>query len=735
MRLPSSQSRNFFLAAIAWTGLLDPAARAADGGGNPARALAAAVERWREADEERALVALASIDEARLPPAARVAYGLFRAEVALERGLPRAALAALDRAAAVGGNGPRMDQLRSMAAAELGRWSVALDAAQAVKRALPVDQRSLGCALVGDAHRGHRRLAAARAEYTEGLASDPNDPFCLVGLALASLPEDLPAIRAAFSRSTLLVEPLDFLAGRLLDAKRNDALEVLLAEAERRAPGDVATGLCRVQALAATGEDGRAADLLFSLRPAVADGEWESEWEEEYLELMDRAGRLAEAYRPGPDARRVFRRGGELLIDHEDPQRLTAWVERHLASDPRDPAVAYFAGVALLQDDKLDSAERELQEGLARAEDPADRRQFLEALWETRHAAGRTLAAYRKAEDRRAAFRFLVGLCIDDEDADLLETLLALHREQDTGDPWVSLAEIEQAWLRKEYEAIVRVAQASLADPMPAETGWVDLARERQVRALVRLGRFEEALGVARRDRRHSRDPWYAAIVHAVGGDVPAALAEIERCLEFGDEDLIDFLLDEDAGPALESPPFTVAMIEWRVRGYDLSPAARLVLLEQGQPVLDRAALAAALAKAFPEAEARLLGTTSPWEIRLADVWIHVAVEAGPAVSWPDGVAADSFPRPVLECVKRQGGHCILSVFPVAEAIDPARIRFVVGRLAAELAGPTTLGVYSPTGDRLLLADEELSSKLRGPRPTRLLGAYVPLVPRDGAGP
>lgn len=735
MRLPSSPSPILFLAAIAWVGLRDPATRAADGEVAGVRALAAAVERWSELDEEGALASLASIDEATLPPAARAAYGLFRAEVALERGLPRAALAALDRAAAVGGNGPRMDQLRSMAAVELGRWSVALDAAQAVKRALPVDQRSLGCALVGDALRGQRRLAAARAEYTEGLASDSNDPSCLVGLALASPPEDLATMRAAFSRSTELVEQLDFLADRLLAANRNDALEVLLAEAERRAPGDVAIGLCRVQALVATGEDGRAADQLLSLRPAVPDEEWESEWEEEYLELMDRAGRLAEAYRPGPDARRVFRRGGELLIDQEDPERLTAWVERHLASDPRDPALAYFAGVALLQDDKFDSAERELQEGLTRAEDPADRRQFLEALWETRHAAGRTLAAYRKAEDRRAAFRFLAGLCIDDEDADLFESLLALHREQDAGDPWLGLAEIERAWLRKEYEAIVRVARAGAVDPMPEEAGWAELARERHVRALVRLGRLEEALGVARRDSEHARDPWYAAIVHAVGGDVPAALAEIERCLEFGDEDLIDFLLDEDAGPALESPPFAGAMIEWRVRGYDLSPAARLVLLEQGQPALDRAALTAALAKAFPETEARLLGTTSPWEIRLADVWIHVAVESGPAVSWPDGVPADSFPRPVVECVARQRGHCILSVFPIAEAIDPARIRFVVGRLAAELTGPATLGVYSPAGDRLLVADQELPSKLKLPKPTRLLGELVPLTPREGAGP
>jgi len=152
-------------------------------------------------------------------------------------------------------------------------------------------------------------------------------------------------------------------------------------------------------------------------------------------------------------------------------------------------------------------------------------------------------------------FTFLAALIAADDAGNLKQLLVLRILERNEPDPllqfWtvVSLHADGQhlkaaAWAEKHERAIRETGDEQL---WRLDHCWID--------SLLALGRYREALDLARAYDKRLEEGYYILLVRARIGEVRAAIRAFERCMEQG-YDADDLYNDDDLGPLLRDSRF-----------------------------------------------------------------------------------------------------------------------------------------------------------------------------------
>jgi hypothetical protein len=241
---------------------------------------------------------------------------------------------------------------------------------------------------------------------------------------------------------------------------------------------------------------------------------------------------------------------GAVLTRGEDWASLDALLGAYRGKRPDDAEIKKYEAFLLCGRKKYAEA-APLFLPLLKGREPEDRAYIARVYIHCMHGLGKPLDAYANlpAEDRERAWSYLAELLAYDKDATALDSLLAQRR--DHPDVALSIWEIELRWIRKEYaevDAFARKCIDTIGDSEEPER-W--RAVDRQARSLLRLGKAEEALAVA---RRGSSPVLLFAVLAGLGRNDDAA-STLETALAKGKK-ISAFEGDEDAGPALRGDPF-----------------------------------------------------------------------------------------------------------------------------------------------------------------------------------
>jgi hypothetical protein len=177
------------------------------------------------------------------------------------------------------------------------------------------------------------------------------------------------------------------------------------------------------------------------------------------------------------------------------------------------------------------------------------------------------VTAYGRCQEPVAAFHRISQKLLAERDWDNLEKLCQRNRAG-SNDPEVVLARLESAWRRNDHLALV-----ALLTPWPTEafaqrkyfeTTW----RERLVRSLLRLNRWEEAQRMAQEGHRLREEAWPLVLTYVAqknAGEIAKLLRDDESFAEtwknhdFGtDPDLRAVLLDDAFAEIRQQQEFTL---------------------------------------------------------------------------------------------------------------------------------------------------------------------------------
>lgn len=267
---------------------------------------------------------------------------------------------------------------------------------------------------------------------------------------------------------------------------------------------------------------------------------------------MAEAGHARLAYLAAPDAALAFETLANRLVYKKNAPELDQLVQAHAKDHADDPLLPFFrAELALLQD-KPKAAEELFAAGLADAK-PMDENRFRYGLFRARVQLGRTADTYREFGDQY--FDMLANLCTSQKKAAELEALVAARRQAQPDDGSLPSWDLDVRWLKQDYPGVLKLIAEH-------RQGLFGLPRFRwkaenyQVRCLVRLKRFPEAIQEAERiTRHHQGNGLLLVLAHTASGDLKQATAALERS---GSSPWLirSCYDDEDLGPIIQTDPF-----------------------------------------------------------------------------------------------------------------------------------------------------------------------------------
>jgi predicted Zn-dependent protease len=443
--------------------------------------------------------------------------------------------------------------------------------------------------------RDHARAVALIQKHRGGAFAEPANRFksvhrLLYGLAkLGRLDEVRKEAEALVRRGAQDRGSLSFALDGLARDREAGAVTALASALRAAAPEDPEGLLWEARAEVLKGRLAEAGTLLRS----ALDRQQQAPERDRYLRafLYDTvaADKPLDGYRQAPDPDSAFRILADALLgrlydrsaavddfdddspdddDFDDeplpPRGLSAakakaglrqLIEARLEKRTDDAAAHLYAGEMHRREGEYDKAAAAFARGMARKPPEPLRLRFHYDHVQALYQAGKGLSAYTDFGRDRMTFSQLGNLFIQGGKAMELEALVAAHRQTDPSDPTLPVWETEARFVAGDYAAALKLLQQHQggAFAQPNER-W--RFKDRLVRCLVRLKRFDEALKEARAfAKERNGNLLLPAVVHAAAGDVAKTQAELEKCARrfYG---TYGFYNDPDLGPALCREPF-----------------------------------------------------------------------------------------------------------------------------------------------------------------------------------
>ncbi len=508
----------------------------------------AAVSAVDAGDIEGMALRLARIRKAELPPLLSAVRHVL--EAGYWAGVERHARALVHLASAerLVPDMPYASLLRAVCCNELEIYDRALESAQRSVRLLGEDAQT--CHELGRALAGLGRTQEAIEAHRRGFDDAPAFQDNLIAMARLVGPSGQPQVADALSRTRYPQWTFELVAWRLLMDEQLDSLAAFVDCYREKAPDHPEVLYYWGRSLIHRGQSDEAAASLRKAVDRAADEPKRLHYREWLVEALKLAGRPLEAYREAPNASNGLLSIGNHLLKAEDYGALRQLIDAHRSAIPDDWWIHYYQGRVHDSESDYAAAASEYAQGLEKAQgDHAVelyRYYYTGAAWR----AGKWQEAYERVEPREAAFESLARWMSQDAKPDELKQLIELHRDKGS-EGRVLLWEAEVEWLRKDYAAAVKLLRK--CEPrLGREDNGRGQYEDRMLRSLVRLGRFDEALAVARAATERDGNSWYEMVVHACAGDADALLDLIGTSIDDGYFEARQLYDDEDMGPALQ---------------------------------------------------------------------------------------------------------------------------------------------------------------------------------------
>lgn len=470
-------------------------------------------------------------------------YGLDEAEAAME---------ALQPAVRLRPDWPRLWLLLAQLCTDLNRPHEAAQHARTYLAA--VGPHPEGCYELGYALAAQGLAREAAEAYREGLRAMPDDADNLFGLARVLPAEALAELGEWLGRMEQPELRYEGLCEALLRDDALDALDALAPAFRKLRPEHPDGAYYEAQVLLKRERFEPAAKLLREAWPRVDDETQRSYFVDAWLEAMAGQEKHLEAYADAPDEYQAFAWLAGDLVDRENAAALHQLVKSHALRDADDTWLPYYEGEAYVLEDRFDEADAAYARGMEMELDEKERQIYLQARVYARFRGGKGLSAYTDLGRSDQVFGQLAQLCVREHGEDLLGKLIAERRKDAPGEPALARWEAELAFMLKDYARVLGALNAQ-AEALAADEKLTLRCEELRILSLLRLKRLDAALAEAKASTARDGDPYYEAIVQAVGGNVEAAAAAIASCVERG-YDAGEFFEHADAGPALSGEKF-----------------------------------------------------------------------------------------------------------------------------------------------------------------------------------
>lgn len=509
-------------------------------------------------DENAIQISLQTARPLKKHPATELRRRLYEIYVAVENGSDEATtgkliedLQSIPNAAQ---QQPIIPLLVARYAAENDKHEMAIKAAKEFMATVGPDQEV--CQICGNAELELEHPVEAAQAFRQGLTFDPTSVECLTGLARALPDSGAAEIGEHFSRLPDKSAWFETIAMELNARDRADALLAVVQAYRKVEQEDPNADYYEAMAWQTKGEPKRAAELLKAALPRVTDKDERGYFLESYYQAMIDAKLALEAYQGTENKQESFAKLAELLSRTDKLDQMRALIELHRGKFPRDPRLYFCLGVLEHQENHLDEADKAFAIGMRHAVDAEMLEELRTRRVDVAFEAKRALEAYKTIPPRRKTFTDLANRLRDSDQADLLEKLVKLHRQQDSRDPTLAMWEAEVLWLKKDYAAaaasLIAGRQRLIESEVPLWT-----YEDRLMRSLVRAERYEEAENVALGIKTRDEEEWFLLLVYATWQDEEAALEAAQRCIDAGNYSVDEMYDDEDIGPALRNKAFT----------------------------------------------------------------------------------------------------------------------------------------------------------------------------------
>jgi hypothetical protein len=407
---------------------------------------------------------------------------------------------------------------------------------------------------------------------------------------------------------------------------------------------------------------------------------------------------LAEAFRqPGSGADRFYQLATLAIADQRwgDVKELIEWQRATGAADAR---LDYVRGVLSAHEKQWDQAIGHFEFGLAKLEGDGDRWylgwRLKQQLAEACVRDGRWLEYYQKCADPSETFEQLAEVLVAEKNWDDLRGLIAAHRRRRPEDARSDRIAAEPAWERRDYNAFAEHARSALQSGDEDAISYYERFRleDRLLSALLRSGRWEDALQLGRRKLEDEGKAEILAIAHAARGNWGEA-KEFARQYGATNDDLSQLYWHDDVGARFLSDEFAELHKQFPVElPYGRAPAMAIFLFTGAtSPDLSAAAVTAAQSRLgiiasdaprpLPDArkEGGLVRAAFVLPLGTARVWLAV----GEGKFDPGWKLADST-SPLAAAFNES--HSWLAVGATADtATDRYRAESLARRLAGEL--------------------------------------------------
>jgi tetratricopeptide (TPR) repeat protein len=440
----------------------------------------------------------------------------------------------------------------------------------------------------------HAETVRLLQKYRDGVFADPANRFNFVHRLLRSLAK-LGRLDEFRKEAEALVRggpadraPLRFALASLVHDRQTEAVAALASALRAAAPGDPEGQVWQARVEILKGGLAKAGTLLRSALGRQQQPPERARYLREFLYDSAAAGKPLDGYREAPDPDSAFRTLADALLgrfsdrslpvadfdddfpddDFDDeplpPRRMSAaqasaalrqLIAAHLEKRPDDAAAHLYAGEIYRREGAYDKAAEAFAHGMARKPPPELRLRFQYDHVQALYQAGKGLSAYTDLGRDKQTYYQLASLFVRDHKAKGLEALIAAHRQTEPNDPTLPVWETEARFVAGDYAAALQLLRQH-RDGAFAQPNERWRYKDRLVRSLVRLKRFDEALHEARAfAKERNGNLLLPAVVYAAAGDVAKTEAELVKCARryYG---TYAFYNDPDLGPALGRAPF-----------------------------------------------------------------------------------------------------------------------------------------------------------------------------------